>query len=109
MDVIDTVFSELQNPEFLKAYDAWKQNPVTIKVFDLVKPAARHAGLPIVNGENALYYSGMVDASDKIVEFLLDLRGFVERRQKADAAARTRLTATYGVPDRMPKKKDAAP
>jgi hypothetical protein len=105
MDIAQKVLNEISSPDFLSAYDTWRNNPVTLKIFDLLKPLTRSAGLNTPTGEAALYYSGRVDACDLITEFLLDLRGFVERAKvTAEAAQKAReLKATYGVTEpKMP-------
>ncbi len=103
MNVSKEVLSLIEDPAFLTAYDAWKKQPITEHMFALAKEVARPVGLPQTTGEAALYYSGMFDACDTMLHFLLDLRGFVERRQQVAEAARLNLGTTYGAT--MPKSK----
>lgn len=100
MNVSEELLTAISDPSFLSAYDAWRNNPVTQRVFLFAKEVARPCGLPKTTGEDALYYSGQFDACDNFLAFLLDMRGYVEKRQQVAAAARLHLKTDYGT---MPK------
>ena len=101
MNVTKEITALTSNPDFLAAYDKWRVDPVTERMLAMAKEATRPPGLAKITGEDALYYSGMFDACDGFLEFVLDLRGYMDKRRQVTEAARLNLPTTYGAT--MPK------
>ncbi len=81
MTVTPEMESAVSDPAFCEAYANWLNNPVTLRVLELARDAAKPASLPSAKAEEALYYSGQIDAianyENAITSMVLQVKRFV--------------------------------
>jgi len=76
----------MANPAFITLYREWRSREDTNIVLDATRDAAVPAGLPAGKhtGEEALYYSGIIDGCSSVLNFLCNMEAVLVAAQQQD-------------------------